>query len=148
MHPNDGRVVSNFIVQALQGRPITVYGKGRQTRSFCYVDDTVDAFVRLMRSGEDFTGPVNIGNPLECTVLELAEKIIELTRSRSRIVFEPLPSDDPARRCPDITLARAMIGWEPRVPLEEGLGRTIAYFESLQYRSAHAAAGAGRPAAA
>jgi UDP-glucuronate decarboxylase len=148
MHPNDGRVVSNFIVQALQGRPITVYGKGRQTRSFCYVDDTVDAFVRLMRSGDDFTGPVNIGNPRECTVLELAEKIIELTRSRSRIVFEPLPSDDPARRCPDITLAKAMLGWEPRVPLEEGLGKTIAYFESLQYRSAHDGARVDRPAAA
>jgi len=148
MHPNDGRVVSNFIVQALQGRPITVYGKGRQTRSFCYVDDTVDAFVRLMRSGDDFTGPVNIGNPRECTVLELAEKIIELTRSRSRIVFEPLPSDDPARRCPDITLAKAMLGWEPRVPLEEGLEKTIAYFESLQYRSAHDAARVDRPAAA
>jgi len=148
MHPNDGRVVSNFIVQALQGRPITVYGKGRQTRSFCYVDDTVDAFVRLMRSGDDFTGPVNIGNPRECTVLELAEKIIELTRSRSRIVFEPLPSDDPARRCPDITLAKAMLGWEPRVTLEQGLEKTIAYFESLQYRSAQDTARVDRPAAA
>jgi UDP-glucuronate decarboxylase len=146
MHPNDGRVVSNFIVQALKGEPISVYGNGRQTRSFCYVDDTVEAFLRLMKTGEDFTGPVNIGNPFECTVLELAEKVIALTRSRSKIVFEPLPSDDPCRRCPDITLAKAMLGWQPRTGLEEGLGKTIAYFERLQYRSAPA--GAARPAAA
>src|SRR5689334_4261511 len=115
MHPRDGRVVSNFIVQALAGKDITVYGKGRQTRSFCYVSDTVDAFLRLMATDDEFTGPVNIGNPHECTVLQLAEEIMALTNSRSTINFEPLPSDDPARRCPDITLARAMLGWQPRV---------------------------------
>ena len=130
MHPNDGRVVSNFIVQALKGAPITVYGKGRQTRSFCYVSDTVDAFLRLMATDDDFAGPVNIGNPHECTVLELAELIIGLTRSSSQIRFEPLPSDDPVRRCPDIQLARAMLGWEPKVPLAEGLEKTIAYFDA------------------
>ncbi len=128
MHPNDGRVVSNFIVQALRGEPITVYGKGRQTRSFCYVSDTIDALVRLMASAEDFTGPVNVGNPHECTVLELAELIVEMTGSGSEIVFAPLPNDDPARRCPDITLARAMLDWQPKVPLREGLQRTIEYF--------------------
>jgi UDP-glucuronate decarboxylase len=131
MHPNDGRVVSNFIVQALHGAPITVYGKGRQTRSFCFVSDTVDAFLRLMKSDEDFTGPVNIGNPHECTVLELAERIIGLVGSKSEIVFAPLPSDDPCRRCPDITLARAMLGWEPRVPLDDGLLQTIGYFDAM-----------------
>jgi UDP-glucuronate decarboxylase len=131
MHPNDGRVVSNFIVQALHGAPIAVYGKGRQTRSFCFVSDTVDAFLRLMKSDEDFTGPVNIGNPHECTVLELAERIIGLVGSKSEIVFAPLPSDDPCRRCPDITLARAMLGWEPRVPLDDGLLQTIGYFEAM-----------------
>jgi len=136
MHPNDGRVVSNFIVQALKNRPITVYGKGRQTRSFCYVSDTVEAFLRLMASDEDFTGPVNIGNPNEATVLELAEEIIALTGSRSEILFEPLPSDDPARRCPDITLARAMLDWQPAVPRREGLSRTIAYFEGQLSRGA------------
>jgi UDP-glucuronate decarboxylase len=138
MHPNDGRVVSNFIVQALQGRPITVYGKGRQTRSFCYVSDMIDAFVRLMASDEDFTGPVNLGNPHECTILELAETVIAMTGSRSKIVFEPLPSDDPAQRCPDISLAKAMLDWQPKVPLEEGLQKTIEYFERLcseRYRS-------------
>jgi UDP-glucuronate decarboxylase len=129
MHPNDGRVVSNFIVQALKGRPLTVYGKGRQTRSFCYVSDTVDAFLRLMASDDDFTGPVNIGNPHECTVLELAETIVSLTNSSSRIIFEPLPSDDPVRRCPDIQLAQAMLGWQPQVPLRDGLLATIGYFE-------------------
>jgi UDP-glucuronate decarboxylase len=128
MHPNDGRVVSNFIVQALRHEPITVYGKGRQTRSFCYVSDTVDALLRLMESHEDFTGPVNIGNPHECTVLELAEQIVSLTNSGSEIVFRPLPNDDPARRCPDITLAKAMLDWAPTVPLHEGLLRTIEYF--------------------
>jgi UDP-glucuronate decarboxylase len=146
MHPNDGRVVSNFIVQALRGAPISVYGNGRQTRSFCYVDDTVEAFLALMATGEDFTGPVNIGNPQECTMLELAEIIISLTHSKSKVKFEPLPSDDPCRRCPDITLAKAMLGWQPRTRLEDGLGRTIDYFERLQYRSA--GAGAARPAAA
>ena len=129
MHPNDGRVVSNFIVQALKGEPITVYGNGRQTRSFCYVSDTIDAFVRLMDSGEDFTGPVNIGNPRECTVLELAEWVISLTGSKSRILFKPLPADDPVRRCPDIQLAKAMLGWQPKVPLHEGLKATIDYFD-------------------
>jgi UDP-glucuronate decarboxylase len=128
MHPNDGRVVSNFIVQALRHEPITVYGKGRQTRSFCYVSDTVDALLRLMDSHEDFTGPVNIGNPHECTVLELAELVINLVGSKSQIVFHPLPNDDPARRCPDITLAQAMLDWAPTVPLQEGLLRTIQYF--------------------
>ena len=131
MHPNDGRVVSNFIVQALEGKPITVYGKGCQTRSFCYVSDLVDGIVRLMASADDFTGPVNLGNPHECTVLELAEMIIDLCNSRSQIVFAPLPSDDPARRCPDITLARAMLDWQPKVPLREGLARTLAYFDKL-----------------
>jgi UDP-glucuronate decarboxylase len=131
MHPNDGRVVSNFIVQALAGRAITVYGKGRQTRSFCYVSDMIEGFRRLMASDGDFTGPVNLGNPHECTVLELAELIIELTNSRFGIVFAPLPSDDPARRCPDITLARAMLDWQPRVPLREGLSKTIEYFDRL-----------------
>ena len=129
MHPNDGRVVSNFIVQALKGAPITVYGKGRQTRSFCFVSDLVDGFLRLMATDDEFTGPVNLGNPHECTVLELAERIIELCNSRSAIAFAPLPSDDPARRCPDITLARAMLNWEPKVPLAEGLARTIEYFD-------------------
>jgi UDP-glucuronate decarboxylase len=131
MHPNDGRVVSNFIVQALRGAPITVYGKGRQTRSFCYVSDMIDAFVRLMASDDEFTGPVNIGNPHECTVLELAEEIIALTGSKSEIMFAPPSSDDPARRCPDITLAKAMLQWQPRVPLREGLVRTIEYFDKL-----------------
>jgi UDP-glucuronate decarboxylase len=145
MHPNDGRVVSNFIVQALKGAPLTVYGKGRQTRSFCYVSDTLDAFVRLMATDDDFTGPVNIGNPCECTMLELADSIVELTASKSRIVFEPLPSDDPARRCPDIQLAKAMLGWEPKVPLREGLKATIDYFE--RQLTAKAASSAAAPTA-
>ena len=127
MHPDDGRVVSNFIVQALRGEPLTIYGDGTQTRSFCYVDDLVDGLVRMMGS-EDFTGPVNLGNPQEFTVRELAEKVIALVGSRSSIVFRPLPSDDPTRRRPDITLARTRLGWSPTVPLEEGLARTIAYF--------------------
>jgi UDP-glucuronate decarboxylase len=131
MHPNDGRVVSNFIVQALRGEPITVYGKGSQTRSFCYVSDTVEAFLRLMATGNDFCGPVNIGNPHECTVLELAEQIVHLTGSKSQIVFKPLPSDDPARRCPDIGLARTVLDWQPKVPLRTGLERTIDYFDRL-----------------
>jgi UDP-glucuronate decarboxylase len=145
MHPNDGRVVSNFIVQALKGEPITVYGKGRQTRSFCYVSDTVDAFVRLMETHDDFTGPVNLGNPHECSVLELAELIISLTRSSSKIIFEPLPSDDPVRRCPDIQLARAMLGWEPKVPLREGLKATIDYF-ARQLTARAASSARARPA--
>jgi UDP-glucuronate decarboxylase len=129
MHPNDGRVVSNFVVQALKGEPITVYGKGRQTRSFCYVSDLIDGAMKLMASHDDFTGPVNLGNPHECTMLELAREIIDIVNSKSELRFEPLPSDDPARRCPDITLAKAMLGWQPKVPLREGLARTIEYFE-------------------
>jgi UDP-glucuronate decarboxylase len=128
MHPNDGRVVSNFIEQALKGAPITVYGEGKQTRSFCYVDDLIDAFVRLMATSDDFTGPVNLGNPEEFTILELARKVIANTGSRSEIVFKPLPSDDPTQRQPDISLAKQMLQWEPVVALNEGLRRTISYF--------------------
>lgn len=128
MHPNDGRVVSNFIVQALKNEPITVYGKGNQTRSFCYVDDLIEVFVRLMDSPDDFTGPVNTGNPGEFTILELAKAVIELTGSKSQIIFEPLPSDDPTQRQPDISLAREKLGWEPKIRLQEGLLKTIAYF--------------------
>jgi UDP-glucuronate decarboxylase len=131
MHPDDGRVVSNFVVQALTGRPITLYGDGSQTRAFCYVDDLVDGLVRLMESPEDLTGPVNLGNPVEWTVAELAEKVLELTGSKSEIRRAPLPSDDPTQRCPDIGLARRALGWEPRMPLEEGLKRTIEHFEGL-----------------
>jgi UDP-glucuronate decarboxylase len=128
MHPNDGRVVSNFIVQALSGEPITIYGEGTQTRSFCYVDDLIDGLVRLMNTPDDFTGPVNIGNPGEFTIRELAEKVLKLTGSKSRLVNKPLPSDDPLQRRPDITLARDKLGWSPRVVLDEGLGKTIDYF--------------------
>lgn len=131
MHPNDGRVISNFIVQALEGKPITIYGDGMQSRSFCYVDDQVEAIVRLMDSPPDFTGPVNIGNPIEFSILELAERIIELTVSKSQLVFQPLPDDDPRQRCPDIGLARKTLGWEPKVPLEKGLKQTIRYFDQL-----------------
>ncbi|GBD41301.1 UDP-glucose 4-epimerase [bacterium HR39] len=131
MHPNDGRVVSNFVVQALLGRPLTVYGDGSQTRSFCYVDDLIEGLVRLMESPSDITGPINLGNPQEFTILELAELVRELTGSRSEIVFRPLPQDDPVRRCPDITRARTLLGWEPRTPLREGLERTIAWFDRL-----------------
>ncbi|MBG0778005.1 MAG: SDR family oxidoreductase [Desulfovibrionaceae bacterium] len=131
MHPNDGRVVSNFILQALQGKPITIYGDGSQTRSFCYVDDLVDGLLRLMHSPADFTGPVNMGNPVECTVLELAEAIVRLTNSRSAIERKPLPTDDPRRRRPDIALARERLGWEPTTDLNHGLARTVAYFETL-----------------
>jgi UDP-glucuronate decarboxylase len=134
MHPNDGRVVSNFITQALRGEPITIYGDGSQTRSFCYVDDQIDGLARLMDSADDFTGPVNIGNPTEFSVRELAEKVIDLTGSRSRLTFKPLPADDPKQRCPDITLARQALGWEPKVSLKEGLQRTIPYFEELMTR--------------
>ncbi len=130
MHPNDGRVVSNFIEQALKGAPITVYGGGKQTRSFCYVDDLIDALVRLMATSDDFTGPVNLGNPEEFTILELARKVIANTGSRSEIVFKPLPSDDPVQRQPDISLARQMLQWEPVVALNEGLRRTISYFRA------------------
>lgn len=128
MHPNDGRVVSNFIVQALRNEDITIYGDGSQTRSFQYVDDLIEGAIRLMATGDDFIGPVNIGNPGEFTILELAEKVIELTGSKSKIVFLPLPSDDPKQRQPDITLARKVLNWEPKVPLEEGLKLTIEYF--------------------
>ena len=130
MLPNDGRVVSNFIVQALKGEPITIYGKGDQTRSFCYVSDLVEAFVRLMETGDDVTGPMNLGNPVESTILELAEKIIALSKSKSTIVYKPLPQDDPVRRKPDISLAKSALKWEPKVPLDEGLMRTIEYFGS------------------
>ena len=133
MHPNDGRVISNFIMQALQGKEITVYGDGSQTRSFCFVSDMVEGLLKLMDSPDDFTGPVNLGNPQEVTIRELAEKIISLTGSSSKIVFKPLPRDDPRRRRPDITLARQRLGWEPSVPLEVGLVRTIAYFEAVSY---------------
>jgi UDP-glucuronate decarboxylase len=128
MHPNDGRVVSNFIVQALRDEPITVYGEGRQTRSFCYVDDLIEGLVRLMGTADNFTGPVNIGNPDEFTIGELARKVIEQTGSRSRIVHAPLPADDPMQRQPDIALARDVLKWEPRTPLAEGLAKTINYF--------------------
>lgn len=130
MHPNDGRVVSNFIVQALQGNDITIYGDGSQTRSFCYVDDLLRGLMGLMNSPDDFTGPVNLGNPGEFTILELAEKVIQMTGSKSRIVYHPLPADDPMQRQPDISLARKTLQWEPKIELEEGLKKTIAYFES------------------
>jgi UDP-glucuronate decarboxylase len=129
MHPNDGRVVSNFIVQALKGEPLTVYGDGTQTRSFCYVDDLIEGFVRLMNQTAT-VGPVNLGNPGEFTMLELAEQVLKLTKSKSRIVHQPLPADDPKQRRPDITLAKKFLKWEPTVPLAEGLRKTIAYFKS------------------
>ncbi len=140
MHPNDGRVVSSFIMQALMGEPITIYGDGGQTRSFCYVDDMIEAFVRLMATPDDFPGPVNLGNPEETTMLELAEKVIDLTGSSSSLVFRPLPSDDPLKRRPDITLARARLEWQPRIGLDEGLGRTIAYFARLLTDKPHLSA--------
>jgi UDP-glucuronate decarboxylase len=131
MHPNDGRVVSNFIVQALLGRDITVYGDGSQTRAFCYVDDLVDGLIRLMKTGDEVTGPINIGNPEEFSIATLATKIIDLTGSRSRLVHRPRPQDDPRQRRPDISNARETLGWSPRTPLTEGLKKTIAYFEGL-----------------
>lgn len=131
MHPNDGRVVSNFIVQAIRGDDITIYGDGAQTRSFCYVDDLIDVMIRMMNSVREFTGPVNIGNPGEFTMLELAEMVIRLTNSRSQLIFKPLPSDDPKQRRPDITLAKSMLDWEPKVGLEDGLKETVAYFRSI-----------------
>jgi UDP-glucuronate decarboxylase len=131
MRPDDGRVVSNFIVQALRNQPITVYGSGEQTRSFCYVDDLISGLIRLMASSDDITGPVNLGNPVEFTMLELASLVLDLTGSRSEIRFLPLPVDDPKQRQPDITHAKAKLGWRPRTPLREGLGKTIAYFERL-----------------
>ncbi len=131
MHPNDGRVVSNFIVQALRGAPITIYGDGGQTRSFCYVDDLIEGFVRLMNSSAEVTGPINLGNPGEFTIRELAELTIEMTGSKSKLTFQPLPQDDPKQRRPDISRAEAQLGWRPTVPLREGLGKTIAYFDEL-----------------
>jgi UDP-glucuronate decarboxylase len=131
MHPNDGRVVSNFIMQALRNEDITVYGEGNQTRSFCYVDDLVDGLIRLMETPDDVTGPVNLGNPVEFTIRQLAEMVIALTGSSSKIVSRPLPEDDPRQRCPDIGLAQKLLAWEPRVQLREGLMKTIEYFELL-----------------
>jgi len=131
MHPNDGRVVSNFIVQALQGNPITIFGEGQQTRSFCYVDDLVEGFLRFMNTEPGFTGPVNLGNPGEFTIRQLAEKVIELTGSKSQLEFKPLPSDDPLQRKPDISLAQSKLNWTPEVQLEAGLKKTIAYFDAL-----------------
>ncbi len=144
MHPNDGRVVSNFIVQALKDEPITVYGNGEQTRAFCYCDDLLEGWVRLMAAPDDVTGPINIGNPVETTVRELAEKIIQLVGSRSKIVTRPLPIDDPTQRCPDISRARNLLDWEPRVPLEVGLEKTIAYFDRLLVESGEKAASVTR----
>jgi UDP-glucuronate decarboxylase len=131
MHPDDGRVISNFILQALRNEPITIFGDGTQTRSFCFADDMIDGLVRLMNSSDDFTGPVNLGNPDEISILELAEKIIRMTGSKSKIAFKPLPADDPKQRQPLIDLAKEKLGWTPRVPLEEGLKKTIAYFEEF-----------------
>jgi UDP-glucuronate decarboxylase len=131
MHPNDGRVVSNFIVQALRGEDITIYGDGTQTRSFQYVDDLIEGMIRMMNTREDFTGPVNLGNPVEFTIRELAEKIIRLTNSRSKIVRMPLPPDDPTQRQPDIRVAKKELDWEPKIPIEEGLKKTIEYFTSI-----------------
>ena len=131
MNPHDGRVVSNFIVQALEGKDITIYGDGQQTRSFCYVDDLIEAFVRMMNTEKGFTGPVNTGNPGEFTMLQLAETILKLSSSKSKLVFEPLPSDDPKQRQPNIELAKAKLGWEPKVNLEDGLKETIAYFRKV-----------------
>jgi UDP-glucuronate decarboxylase len=136
MHPDDGRVVSNFIVQALSHQPITIYGKGTQTRSFCYVDDLTDALVRLMDTADDFVGPVNIGNPRAFTILELAQKITQLTGSRSELVFRPLPSDDPVQRQPDISLAKKKLGWQPCIELDQGLERTIDYFRQRRPEAA------------
>lgn len=131
MHPNDGRVVSNFIVQALRNQDITIYGDGSQTRSFCYVDDLVEAMLRMMDTPADFTGPMNIGNPGEFTMIELAQKVLSLTGSQSKLVFQPLPQDDPKQRQPDISLAKSTIGWEPKVTLDDGLKATINYFKKL-----------------
>jgi UDP-glucuronate decarboxylase len=131
MHPNDGRVVSNFIVQALKGEPISIYGDGTQSRSFCYVDDLIEGIVAMMASDPGFTGPVNLGNPDEFTMIELAEQVIELTNSRSQLEFKPLPADDPRQRKPDINLAANRLDWKPKVPLSSGLKRTIEYFDGL-----------------
>jgi UDP-glucuronate decarboxylase len=135
MHPNDGRVVSNFIMQALQGTDITIYGDGRQSRSFCYVDDLIEAFVRFMDTPNEVTGPMNLGNPHEFTMLELAEKVINITGSASKLIFKPLPQDDPRQRQPDISLAQRTIDWQPRINLDEGLTKTIAYFDDYLRRA-------------
>jgi UDP-glucuronate decarboxylase len=135
MHPNDGRVVSNFILQALDNRDITVFGDGSQSRSFCFVDDLIEGFIRMMAASDDFTGPVNLGNPNEFSILELAERVIALTGSTARIVYQPLPEDDPLQRQPNITLAKEQLGWEPKIQLEEGLKRTIDYFKNMTVRS-------------
>jgi UDP-glucuronate decarboxylase len=132
MHPRDGRVVSNFIMQALNGKDITIYGDGSQTRSFCFVDDMIDGFIRMMDSPDDFTGPVNIGNPGEFTILELARKVIEMTGSKSKIIHQPLPADDPLKRKPDIGLAKKTLGWNPKTNLDDGLQKTIAYFKTIK----------------
>jgi UDP-glucuronate decarboxylase len=142
MHPNDGRVVSNFIVQALKGEPITLYGNGLQTRSFCYVSDLIEGFVRLMSSPDHVTGPMNLGNAAEFTIAELARRVLDLTGSRSKLIHAPLPADDPRQRRPDTTLAESTLGWRARMPLEEGLKLTIAYFDSLLSRPARARGGA------
>ena len=131
MHPNDGRVVSNFIVQALKNENISIYGDGSQTRSFCYVDNLIEGLIKLMESSDEFTGPVNLGNPNEFTIKGLAEKVIEMTQSPSSLVYKPLQKNDPIRRQPDITLAGKMLGWKPAVELDEGLGETIGYFSKL-----------------
>ena len=131
MHPNDGRVVSNFIVQALKGEDLTIYGDGSQSRSFCYVDDLVDGIIKMMNAEKGFIGPVNLGNPIEFTIMELAEKVLALTGSKSKLTFKPLPEDDPKQRCPDISLAKSKLGWEPQVKLEEGLVKTIEYFKGV-----------------
>tara|TARA_E500000178_G_C17006121_1_gene748209 strand:- start:1363 stop:2319 length:957 start_codon:yes stop_codon:yes gene_type:complete len=135
MHPQDGRVVSNFIMQALQGEPITIYGDGQQTRSFCYCDDLIEGFIRLMNSDATITGPINLGNPGEFTMIELAKNILDLTNSRSELVFKPLPEDDPKQRRPDITLAKQHLDWEPQIPLRDGLAKTIQYFDELLKQS-------------
>jgi UDP-glucuronate decarboxylase len=131
MHPNDGRVVSNFVVQALKGEPITLYGDGQQTRSFCFVDDLVEGFLRLMDTGDEVTGPINLGNPGEFTIKQLAETVIELTGSKSTIEYRPLPQDDPRQRQPDISKAKALLDWQPTIQLQEGVQRTVAYFDGL-----------------
>lgn len=131
MHPNDGRVVSNFIVQALQGKDITIYGDGKQTRSFQYIDDLINGMIKMMESSNEFIGPVNIGNPNEFTILELAQKVIEMVGSKSKLIYKPLPSDDPMQRCPDISLAKKELNWQPMIQLEDGLIKTIEYFDKL-----------------
>jgi UDP-glucuronate decarboxylase len=131
MHPHDGRVVSNFIIQALLGREITIYGDGSQTRSFCYVDDLIDGLVRLMQAGDDVTGPINIGNPVEFSILQLAQQVLDLTGSKSRVAHKPLPQDDPKQRQPDISKAEQLLGWKPAITLKEGLKKTISYFDAL-----------------